>query len=208
MTTRYVALIADVVGSRALGSRARAALQRNVGLAAREFNARYRPHLAARFAVTLGDELQGLLSSAAPVWDISHQLRLRIPGVEWVVACGRGTLGVPLRRGASAPELDGPCYHAARLALDHAKRHDLVFTFGGFDAPLAACAAYYSALYRGWTRRQRAVATAQRARPGARLEELARLLHVGPSAISHLRRRMVWPLVAAGDSVFQELLAP
>jgi SatD family protein len=202
-----VAFIADVVGSRALSARARAALQRDAAAAAREFNRRVRPHLAARFAVTLGDELQGLLTSAAPVWDLSHQLRLRIPAVEWIVACGRGTLGTPLRRGASAPELDGPCYHAARSALDHAKRHDLVLTFGGFDPPLTACAAYYSALYRGWTRRQRAVATAQRARPGVRLEELARLLKVGPSAISHLRRRMVWPLVAAGDSVFQNLLA-
>jgi SatD family protein len=208
MTTRYVAFIADVVASRALTHRARAALQRDIGAVARELNTRFRPHLAARFAVTLGDELQGLFTSPAAVWDASHQLRLRIPTVEWVVACGRGTLAMSLRRGASAPELDGPCFHAARSALDHAKRHGLVLAFGGFDPPLTACAIYYSALYRGWTRRQRAVATAQRARSGARLEELARVLHVGPSAISHVRRRMVWPLVAAGDKVFQDLLTP
>ena len=207
MTIHYVAFIADVVASRALTDRARAALQRDIAAAAREFNARYRKHLAARCAVTLGDELQGLFTSAAPAWDVSHQLRLRIPTVEWIVAYGRGALAMPLRRGASAPELDGPCFHAARSALDHAKRTGLVLTFGGFDPPLTACATYYSALYRGWTRRQRAVATAQRARSEARLEELARLLHVGPSAVSHLRRRMVWPLVAAGDKVFQDLLA-
>lgn len=206
MTTRYVAFIADVIASRTLAARARTALQRDVAAAAREFNARYRQHLAARFAVTLGDELQGLFTSAAPVWDVSHQLRFAFPTVDWIVACGRGALATPLRRGASAPELDGPCFHAARSALDHAKRSGLVLTFGGFDPPLTACASYYSALYRGWTRRQRAVATAQRARGAAKLDELARLLRVGPSAISHLRRRMAWPLVVAGDRVFQDLL--
>jgi hypothetical protein len=207
MTTRYVAFIADVVASRTLSARARAALQRQVAATAREFNTRYRPHLAARFAVTLGDELQGLFTSAAAVWDASHQLRLRFPTTDWIVACGRGALATPLARGATAPELDGPCFHAARAALEDAKRRGLVLAFGGFDPTLTACASYYSALYRGWTRRQRAAATAQRAMSGARLDELARLLRVGPSAISHLRRRMAWPLVAAGDSVFQDLLA-
>ena len=207
MSTTYVACIADLVASRALGARARAALQTAARAAARDFNTRYRRQLAARFAVTLGDELQGLFTSAAAVWDVSHALRVRFPTAEWVVACGRGSLSTPLRRGATAPELDGPCFHAARRALERAKREGVVFAFDGFAPAVTACASYYSALYRGWTTRQRAVATAQRARPGAPLDELARLLRVGPSAISHLRRRMAWPLVAAGDSVFQDLLA-
>jgi SatD family protein len=207
MTTQYVAFIADLAASRTLPARSRAGLQASVRTTARDFNLRFRRHRAARFAVTLGDELQGLFTSAAPVWEISHALRHRFPGVDWVVACGRGGLSTPLHRGVTAPELDGPCFHAARHALEHAKHLGLVLAFEGFDPALTACASYYSALYRSWTPRQRAVATAQRATRGARLDELARLLHVGPSAVSHLRRRMAWPLVAAGDSVFQELLA-
>lgn len=207
MTIQYVAFIADLAASRALPARSRAALQTALRTAARDFNLRYRRHLAARFAVTLGDELQGLFTSATPVWEVSHALRLRFPGVDWVVACGRGALSTPLHRGVTAPELDGPCFHAARRALEHAKRLGHVLAFEGFDPALSACASYYSALYRSWTPRQRAVATAQRATRGARLDELARLLRVGPSAVSHLRRRMAWPLVAAGDSVFQDLLA-
>src|SRR5439155_1618323 len=160
MTTHYTALIADVAASRALAPPARARLQARIRDAARELNARYRPHLAARFAVTLGDELQGLFKTATPVWEVSHRLRLAFPDVDWVVACGRGTLSTPLRRGATAPELDGPCFHAARAALDRAKRHRLVLAFEGFDPSLAACADYYSALYWGWTRRQRAVVIA------------------------------------------------
>src|SRR5947199_350702 len=126
MTTHYPALIADVAASRALAPPARARLQARIHDAARELNARYRPHLAARFALTLGDELQGLFKTATPVWEVSHRLRLAFPDVDWVVACGRGTLSTPLRRGATAPELDGPCFHAARAALDRAKRHRLV----------------------------------------------------------------------------------
>jgi hypothetical protein len=208
MTTAYVAFIADIIASRALTARARATLQGDVRATARDFNTRYRKQLAARFAVTLGDELQGLFTSAAPVWEASHELRLRFPTVEWVVACGRGALTTPLGPGVTAPELDGPCFHAARAALEGAKQSGLVLALEGFAPPITACAAYYSALYRGWTKRQRAVATAQRARPEARLDELARLLKVGPSAISHLRRRMAWPLTAAGDKVFQDLLTP
>lgn len=207
MTIQYVAFIADLAASRALPARSRAGLQASVRTAARDFNLRFRRHRAARFAVTLGDELQGLFTSADPVWEVSHALRLRFPGVDWVVACGRGALSTPVHRAVTAPELDGPCFHAARHALEHAKRLGLVLAFEGFDPALTACASYYSALYRSWTPRQRAVAAAQRATRGARLDELARLLRVGPSAVSHVRRRMAWPLVAAGDSVFQELLA-
>ena len=208
MTTEYVALIADVAASRTLSARARSALQNDIHAAARALNARYRKHLAARFAVTLGDELQGLFTSAAPVWEVSHDLRARFPTTEWVVACGRGGLTTAIRPGVTAPELDGPCFHAARRALEDAKRQGLVLAFAGFTPAVTACSAYYAALYRGWTARQRIVATALRANAGARLDELSRLLHVGPSAISHQRSRMAWPLVAAGDKVFQDLLSP
>jgi hypothetical protein len=207
MTTDYVAFIADVRASRHLGARQRAALQADLSATAREFNARYRKQLAARFAVTLGDELQGLFANADPVWEVSHALRARFPAAEWIVACARGALSTPLRPGATAPELDGPCFHAARAALAEAKTQGLVLALAGFDPALSGCAAYYAALYRGWTTRQRALATAQRAHPEARLEALSRLLRASPSSISHLRRRMGWPLVAAGDKVFQELLS-
>ncbi len=202
----YVAFIADVVASRARTPRARGALQQRLRALAGELNTRFRAQLAARCAVTLGDELQALFVSAAPVWEAAHEVRLRIPDVEWVVACGHGSLSTPLHRGVSAPELDGPCFHAAREALDGAKRDGLVFAFGGFDTVLDGYARYYSALYRGWSARQRALATVQRARPAARLKELAKLIGVGATSISHRRRRMAWHLVALGDKVFQELL--
>ncbi len=206
MATRYVALIADAVGSRSLPPKARARLQADLRGALRDLNARYRKPLAARFAVTLGDELQALFTGPEPVWDLSHALRHEVPQVDWVVAWGRGGLTTPLHRGATAPELDGPCFHAARAALERAKRRRQILAFEGFDPLLDAFAQYYSALYWSWTPRQRRAANELRTR-GESLLQLADRLGIVPSALSHLRRRMAWTLVAAGDKVFQELIA-
>src|SRR5213078_1828334 len=121
MSKRYVALIADATASRLLPPARRARLQADARTAARQLNRRY-----ARVAVTLGDELQCLLPSPAPLWEIAHQIRARLPAVDWVVGCGLGTISTPLA--PTAPEIDGPCFHQARAALDRAKRLRLVFT--------------------------------------------------------------------------------
>src|SRR5439155_1735003 len=110
MSKRYVALIADATASRLLPPARRARLQADARAAAQQLNRRYARVLAARFAVTLGDELQCLLPSPAPL----------------------------LRLGDQAAA-------AAALQIDR-------------------------------------------------------------SAVSHLARRMAWPLVAAGDKMFRTLL--
>ena len=199
--TVYIALIADAVHSRALPAARRARLQSALRAALKHFNTRYRRFLAARFAVTLGDELQCLLRSAEPVWEIAHQLRFRFSEVEWVVACGRGPIATPLA--PTAPEVDGPCFHAARAAMERAKRQRLLLAFGGFAPRLEPLADYYSALYWSWTPRQRRAATLLRLGPPA---FAAAQLQVDRSAVSHLARRMAWPLVAAGDKMFRAAL--
>jgi len=204
----YVALIADAVGSRALSAKDRARLQHDLREALPRFNRRWRASLAARFAVTLGDEVQCLLSSAAPAWEIAHALRAELQAVDWVIACGRGPVTTALRSGITAPEVDGPCFHDARAALEEAKARGQLLAFRGFgdaDAVLAGLAGYYSALHWGWTPRQRRAAKWLRASNPARAAEEMR---VHRSAISHLSRRMAWPLVTAGDTILQTLLDP
>ncbi len=180
MSKVYVALIADATASRTLAPERRARLQRALRAAIPEFNRRWRKARAARFAVTLGDEFQALLTTADPVWEIGHETRQ-----------------------TSAPEVDGPCFHAARAALEAAKRHRLLFTFGGFDPALTAFAQYYSALYWSWTSRQRRAATLLRLGTPA---FAAAQLKVDRSAVSHLSRRMAWPLVEGGDKMFRAAL--
>lgn len=203
MSKRYVALIADAVASRRLEGPARARLQTRLRAAVPAYTRRWRRHVAAGFAVTLGDEVQGLLTGAEPVWVIAHQLRHDFPEVDWTVACGRGTLVTAIPRGATAPELDGSCFHEARAALADAKRARLLFAFGGFGPALAPFVHYYSALYWSWTPRQRHAATLLRLGSPA---EAATALRIDRSAVSHLARRMAWPLVAAGDKMFRAAL--
>src|SRR5437899_11801008 len=107
MSKLYVALIADAVASRALAPAARARLQAHLRAAMKDLNRRYARVLAARFAVTLGDELQCLLPSARPVWDIVHEVRARLAALDWIVACGLATITTPLA--TPAPDIDGRC---------------------------------------------------------------------------------------------------
>src|SRR5438309_11620823 len=79
MSKSYVALIADAVASRDLPPAGRARLQADARAAVKHLNQRYRRVLAARFAVTLGDELQCLFPTPQPVWDVAHDLRARPP---------------------------------------------------------------------------------------------------------------------------------
>ena len=197
MTTLYVALIADAAASRTLPPAERARLQRALTAALPDWNRRWRPHLAARFALTRGDEVQVLLTSSAAVWEITHAIRHALPQVDWVIGCGRGTISTPLAR--TAPEVDGPCFHAARAAVEQAKTQRLLLAFGGFPPAINALAAYYSALHWSWTPRQRRAAIEWRA-------GTARRRGTDPSALSHLRRRMAWPLVSEGDRMLRESL--
>jgi hypothetical protein len=202
MATQYVALLADAARSRDLPGARRAALQTDLRAAARAFTRRWKPVIAAGFALTRGDEIEVLLTTPRAVWDIAHHVRRAFPAVDWVLACGFGPIATPLA--PTAPEVDGPCFHAARAALEEAKRRRLVFAFQGFaqDADLNGFAAYYSALYWTWTDRQRRLAHELRSPGGPPPPAPGR----APSALSHMRRRMAWPLVAAGDRIFQTLL--
>src|SRR5258708_4193732 len=148
MTKLYVAVIADAIDSRGLAPPARKRLQSALQQALPRLNQRYRKALAARFDVTLGDELQCLLADARTIWEISHYIRYQFPEVDWIVACGRGPITTALMPGITAPKVDGPCFHAARAALEAAKRDRQVLTLAGFPPQhLPAFAAYYSHLY-------------------------------------------------------------
>ena len=139
----------------------------------------------------------------------SHAVRHEFPATDWVIACGRGPITTRLDGRPTAPEVDGPGFHRAREALAQAKADRLIFAFAGFPTgALDGFARYYSALYWSWTRRQRRAANAFRASGDGTLTALQAPAReqVVPSALSHLRRRMAWPLVEAGDKMFRACL--
>src|SRR2546429_9232226 len=129
MPKTAAALTAPAAPPRAPPPASRARLQPDARAAVKHLTQRYRRVLAARFAVTLGDELQCLFPTPQPVWDVAHDLRARLPTVDWVVACRRGPLTPPLA--PTAPEVGGPCFHDARAAMDRATRQRHVVTCRG-----------------------------------------------------------------------------
>lgn len=204
----YVAVLADAVASRDLPPKQRAALQNDLRSALRaDVNRRRQWHsqIAAGFAISGGDEIEGLLREPSIVWEIAHWLRSRFAEVDWIVACARGPISTDLA--PTAVEVDGPCFHAAREALEDAKSRRQVFAFRGFSPTADALATYYSALYWSWTPRQRRMASQIRWY-GPGLDQLQTRLTVHPTAFSHMKRRMAWPLVAAGDRMFRAAIAP
>jgi SatD family protein len=201
----YVALLSDIVGSRRLPPRLRARLQDDLRQAVAEFNRRWSKHLVGRFAITGGDQLECLIDDPSLVWEIAHAVRHRFSDVDWIIAAGHGALTTTPRPQATAPELDGPCFHAARAALEIAKTERRVFALAGFGPRADALAAYYSALYWSWTPRQRRLAGALRGL-GAAPSQLSERLKIHPTAVSHMKRRLAWPLVEAGDTMFRAAL--
>lgn len=201
VNSHYVALLGDAVASRDLAPGERAGLQQRLRTVLAEVNRRWRKVLAARFAIALGDQFEGLLTDPAAIWDIAHFVRAELDEVDWIIAGARGRITTPL--GGAAPEVDGPVFHRAREALAGAKQRRLVFTLADFPEPASGLAEYYSAMYWSWTDRQRKTAALLRLMdPAAAAERLG----VGRSAVSHLMRRLGWDLVASGDAAFRRVL--
>ena len=130
MGTTYVALIGDLVGSRALDDRAGA--QRHMETALEAANERWADELAASFVVTLGDEYQGMLKRPDHAFEVIATLESALCGVRARYGVGLGTLTTPLR--SEAIGMDGPCFHLARAAVERGKREDRWITVSGFGA--------------------------------------------------------------------------
>ena len=71
---RYIAVIADMVRSRDVPTARRRLLQKRFTELIASLNREYRKAIAARFVITLGDEFQGLLNSAALIPDLVWRL--------------------------------------------------------------------------------------------------------------------------------------
>jgi len=137
-TKHCIALIADMVRSRELSRVQRPKVQERFQDLVRYLNKTYSRNILSRFVITLGDEFQGLLSSATPIpdmmWDIEH----RFPDRNLRVGMGFGALHTPVQK--VAINVDGPALHFARAAIQNAhekRRYGGVFLgFGQLDLVL------------------------------------------------------------------------
>ena len=150
----------------------------------RDLNRRFARALLSRFAITLGDEFQGLLASASPIPDLLWHLEERFPERELRVGIGFGVLYTPFHK--YTINVDGPALHNARSAVETAKRKKLlggVFNgFGQLDDVLNGLARILWFHRSSLTRQQRKILDSLR--QGRSQAEIAAQLRVSPQNIS------------------------
>lgn len=200
----FAAVIGDIVDSRRLPGRAalQARLERLVGL----INERFQEDIAASFLVTLGDEFQGLLSRVGRVLDLTYAAELELHPVRIRFGVGVGRIDTSLRQVALG--MDGPAFHRAREALEHAKKNRLPLVFRSDDPVVDAVVANYCALAArvraGWTPKQREVA--QLLRDVKRQKMVAERLRVDPAAVSQRLAGAMWHELESSRASLQAFL--
>ena len=203
--TAFAVLIGDVVESRAIEDRA--AFQRRLREVLGEVSRDLGPEaLAAGLELTAGDEIQGLFRDPAAVVPAVVRLEEDLYPVRWTHGLGFGPLSTdPAGRVA---EMDGPCFHRARQALEEAARAGLWLAARGFGEPVdEAVTALFRlghALRSRWTEKQALYARA--ARRSLRKEVAARF-GVSPSVVSESLKAAAFDAVRSGEEAAARLLA-
>ncbi len=111
-----IALIADMVKSREVTRSQRPGVQQRFKELVVFLNKKYNQYILSKFVITLGDEFQGLLRSAAPIPDLLWDLDCRFSDRRLRVGLGFGLLDTPLQK--EAVNIDGPALHFARAAIE------------------------------------------------------------------------------------------
>ncbi|MBS4021208.1 MAG: hypothetical protein KGZ79_02125 [Dethiobacter sp.] len=116
----YGVVIFDLVGSRRSDKRNELQLRLNNNII--KFNGRYKEMLAAPAGVTLGDEWQVITHKPAKIYDIveAFQRMFWNDDIELYAGMGIGPLSTSLDN--DLRNMDGPCFHHARQAVESAKK--------------------------------------------------------------------------------------
>lgn len=199
----YIAVIVDVVGSRAIANHAK--FQKRLAQTITSINESFAQAIASRFVLTVGDEFQGLLASADPIVQILASLRSPIHPVELRFGIGVGPISTPLQ--PEALGMDGLCFHSARTALERADQRvtPVEVEAGTVQEPFSTYALLYGALRGLWTQRQRQIIDL--AMSGLAGKKIAARLSISPPAVTQHLRAARWNEVKVATSSWQHALA-
>ncbi len=115
----HLALIGDLISSRQLSERAD--VQRALMAFLEQCNRSFAPFLHSPFRITLGDEFQGLAGTGFPLEEFVLRLNAALrPRARARLGMGLGTLAT--HPGPVVGDLDGPCFHSARDAVNEARQ--------------------------------------------------------------------------------------
>jgi hypothetical protein len=201
---QWIVLIADLRGSRAIGARRRAAVDRAFERAARRTAVRFGDAFRLAPEVLRGDELQAVLRADAPALTVLTYLRGQLAiaienAPELRGGIGSGAIERLSPKGPFAS--DGPAFHRARAALEAAKKAGgsrlTAWQTGApaFDTLADVILALADALAARWTRPQWEAIVGRLEDKG--LEGIARERGVSFQSVSKRLRAASWNEVAA-----------
>ena len=112
----YFAIIGDIVSSKQIRNKERYDLQYQIDSVLSEINKKYKADIASDFAITLGDECQGLLKNANSLLEILDVIRYELDPVEIRFGIGVGDIFTDIQKKSSV-KTDGPAFWHARYAV-------------------------------------------------------------------------------------------
>lgn len=182
-------------------------MQRHLEELLAQLNKRYAKAIGARFLVTLGDEFQGVLKRADVLPDLMWDIETSLPKTAVRLGIGHGTLNPPIKRVALG--MDGSAFHAARAAIDEAKKHRtrgaLFVGFGQADDMLLnSLAALLRQQRTALTKTQRV--TLGLLRQGDSQSQIASKLGITKQAVSSRAKSVGWGAYLQGEAALRGLL--
>ncbi|MFQ5707516.1 MAG: SatD family protein [bacterium] len=150
----FCVITADIRKSRDFPDRQ--VLQKQIIEAIARANDQFREHIVAEFAITLGDEWQGVLRDIVPSYQVVTFFQETLHPVSISFGVGEGAIETEIA--SRSVEMDGEVFHRSREALTHAKNHtqDVVFVTknAASDLLLNSTLHLLQILKESWTDRQ------------------------------------------------------
>ena len=196
-----------MVSSRSLSPSRRSRVQEDFTELMAYLNRIFRPHLRAKFVVTLGDEFQALLHHPAIVPELIWTLEQRFTARPLRVGFGFGKIHTSIKE--YAINVDGPALHNARASIECAKRRKLLGgVFTGFGRALdPALNGFARLLYhqrKTWPAQQRAVVA--RMHEGQKGTDIAKSLGITKQAVSRYASLAGWDAYMEAEDGWRALL--
>jgi len=198
-------VIGDIVLSRQLPNRRSSQIHLKELMSA--LNRKFKRFILAKFAITLGDEFEGVLSDFTAIADLIWFVETSFVDAPIRLAFGFGSLSTEVSK--SPLEMDGQAFHMAREAINAALKQGLLGgTFLGFGEEDDRIFNGFSRLLQfHWshlTQRQRNVLT--QLREGCSQVEIATRSGVSESAISQASRKSGWQAFSEAEEGFRAAL--
>lgn len=201
----YIAVKLDMVKSRRVSDRAQ--LQQRLFEIVEEINIRHATVVKAKFVITHGDEVQGLLhNDYGELVSILEYFYDRLVPHTLRVGVGLGALHTRLQ--PTAIGMDGPAWHRADEAIDQAARSRKFVRFSGFgrlnDDAYSSLGNLLLWQRHRWTDAQRQVI--EHLENGVARKQIAATLNITPAAVSNRLNAAGWKYYEDARRVLKMLL--